>query len=285
MVSRVAVVSPDAASRTAIGKNVLDPAARAPSAEAGPPAGGVGRGPGRRGLERLTESLERGNRHRATPPRGDAWARSCTRRPCPSTGTSRARTATCPGSRRTWAPTPRSMPCSAASARCSSALAPSAATTRTGARTRRVPSAAPGPARRSSSRTTRLPTRWTGSSSTPDLADRSGGGQGGRGRRLRQHPGRRHRPAVPRAGRARRGPGDHRAGAARRRDAAVPPPRWQVGAVGADQRRDRAARDERLDARRPLTGSLEREGVAGAPSDGRGRRPGSRRSAPGAARS
>ncbi len=35
MVSRVAVVSPDAASRTAIGRNVLDPAARAPSAEAG----------------------------------------------------------------------------------------------------------------------------------------------------------------------------------------------------------------------------------------------------------
>jgi len=35
MVSRVAVVSPDAGSKTAIGKNVLDPAARAPSAEAG----------------------------------------------------------------------------------------------------------------------------------------------------------------------------------------------------------------------------------------------------------
>ena len=35
MVSRVAVVSPDQASRTAIGRNVLDPAARAPSAEAG----------------------------------------------------------------------------------------------------------------------------------------------------------------------------------------------------------------------------------------------------------
>jgi len=35
MVSRVAVVSPDADSRTAIGRNVLDPAARAPSAEAG----------------------------------------------------------------------------------------------------------------------------------------------------------------------------------------------------------------------------------------------------------
>ena len=35
MVSRVAVVSPDEASRTAIGRNVLDPAARAPSAEAG----------------------------------------------------------------------------------------------------------------------------------------------------------------------------------------------------------------------------------------------------------
>jgi NTE family protein len=35
MVSRVAVVSPDAASRSAIGKNVLDPAARAPSARAG----------------------------------------------------------------------------------------------------------------------------------------------------------------------------------------------------------------------------------------------------------
>jgi NTE family protein len=35
MVSRVAVVSPDKDSRTAIGKNVLDPAARAPSAEAG----------------------------------------------------------------------------------------------------------------------------------------------------------------------------------------------------------------------------------------------------------
>jgi len=35
MVSRVAVVSPDKASRTAIGKNVLDPAARAPSAQAG----------------------------------------------------------------------------------------------------------------------------------------------------------------------------------------------------------------------------------------------------------
>jgi NTE family protein len=35
MVSRVAVVSPDADSRTAIGRNVLDPAARAPSAQAG----------------------------------------------------------------------------------------------------------------------------------------------------------------------------------------------------------------------------------------------------------
>jgi NTE family protein len=35
MVSRVAVVSPDEDSRTAIGKNVLDPAARAPSAQAG----------------------------------------------------------------------------------------------------------------------------------------------------------------------------------------------------------------------------------------------------------
>jgi NTE family protein len=35
MVSRVAVVSPDRASRTAIGRNVLDPAARAPSARAG----------------------------------------------------------------------------------------------------------------------------------------------------------------------------------------------------------------------------------------------------------
>ncbi len=35
MVARVAVVSPDKASKVAIGKNVLDPAARAPSAEAG----------------------------------------------------------------------------------------------------------------------------------------------------------------------------------------------------------------------------------------------------------
>ena len=35
MVSRVAVVSPDQGSRTAIGRNVLDPAARAPSAKAG----------------------------------------------------------------------------------------------------------------------------------------------------------------------------------------------------------------------------------------------------------
>ncbi|MGZ4540032.1 MAG: patatin-like phospholipase family protein [Blastococcus sp.] len=35
LVARVAVVSPDAASKTAIGKNVLDPAARAPSAKAG----------------------------------------------------------------------------------------------------------------------------------------------------------------------------------------------------------------------------------------------------------
>jgi NTE family protein len=35
MVSRVAVVSPDTASRTAIGRNVLDPAARAGSARAG----------------------------------------------------------------------------------------------------------------------------------------------------------------------------------------------------------------------------------------------------------
>jgi NTE family protein len=35
MVSRVAVVSPDTDSRTAIGRNVLDPAARAPSAKAG----------------------------------------------------------------------------------------------------------------------------------------------------------------------------------------------------------------------------------------------------------
>jgi NTE family protein len=35
MVSRVAVVSPDADSRRAIGRNVLDPAARAPSAQAG----------------------------------------------------------------------------------------------------------------------------------------------------------------------------------------------------------------------------------------------------------
>jgi len=35
MVSRVAVVSPDQDSKVAIGKNVLDPAARAPSAQAG----------------------------------------------------------------------------------------------------------------------------------------------------------------------------------------------------------------------------------------------------------
>jgi NTE family protein len=35
LVSRVAVVSPDAAGRAAIGRNVLDPAARAPSAKAG----------------------------------------------------------------------------------------------------------------------------------------------------------------------------------------------------------------------------------------------------------
>ena len=35
LVARVAVVSPDQASRTAIGRNVLDPAARAPSARAG----------------------------------------------------------------------------------------------------------------------------------------------------------------------------------------------------------------------------------------------------------
>ena len=35
MVCRIAVVSPDAGSRTAIGRNVLDPAARAPSAKAG----------------------------------------------------------------------------------------------------------------------------------------------------------------------------------------------------------------------------------------------------------
>jgi NTE family protein len=35
LVSRVAVVSPDRTSRTAIGRNVLDPAARAPSARAG----------------------------------------------------------------------------------------------------------------------------------------------------------------------------------------------------------------------------------------------------------
>jgi NTE family protein len=35
MVARVGVVSPDKDSRTAIGRNVLDPAARAPSAKAG----------------------------------------------------------------------------------------------------------------------------------------------------------------------------------------------------------------------------------------------------------
>jgi NTE family protein len=35
MVSRVAVVSPDKVSRAAIGRNVLDPAARAPAARAG----------------------------------------------------------------------------------------------------------------------------------------------------------------------------------------------------------------------------------------------------------
>jgi NTE family protein len=35
MLARVAVVAPDQASRTAIGKNVLDPAARVPSARAG----------------------------------------------------------------------------------------------------------------------------------------------------------------------------------------------------------------------------------------------------------
>jgi NTE family protein len=35
MVARVAVVSPDQGSRAAIGRNVLDPAARAPSAQAG----------------------------------------------------------------------------------------------------------------------------------------------------------------------------------------------------------------------------------------------------------
>jgi NTE family protein len=35
MVSRVVVVSPDKDSKVAIGRNVLDPAARAPSARAG----------------------------------------------------------------------------------------------------------------------------------------------------------------------------------------------------------------------------------------------------------
>ena len=55
MVSRVAVVSPDEDSRTAIGRNVLDPAARAPVGRGRAPAGGGGRGPGRRGLERLTD--------------------------------------------------------------------------------------------------------------------------------------------------------------------------------------------------------------------------------------
>ena len=35
LVARVAVISPDQASRTAIGRNVLDPAARGPSARAG----------------------------------------------------------------------------------------------------------------------------------------------------------------------------------------------------------------------------------------------------------
>jgi NTE family protein len=35
LVARVAVVSPDRHSKAAIGRNVLDPAARAPSAEAG----------------------------------------------------------------------------------------------------------------------------------------------------------------------------------------------------------------------------------------------------------
>ena len=56
MVSRVAVVSPDAASRTAIGKNVLDPAAAGALGAGREGAGGLGRGAGRRGLEQLTRA-------------------------------------------------------------------------------------------------------------------------------------------------------------------------------------------------------------------------------------
>ena len=69
MVSRVAVVSPDKGSRTAIGRNVLDPAARAPSAQAGQRAGGFGRRAGRRGLDRLS-----------SPPANDHEVREATRR-------------------------------------------------------------------------------------------------------------------------------------------------------------------------------------------------------------
>ena len=54
MVSRVAVVSPDGASRAAIGRNVLDPAARAPAARGRAGAGGGGGRAGRRDLDRLT---------------------------------------------------------------------------------------------------------------------------------------------------------------------------------------------------------------------------------------
>ena len=50
MVARVAVVSPDQDSRTAIGRNVLDPAARAPLRAGRPRAGRRGRRPARRGL-------------------------------------------------------------------------------------------------------------------------------------------------------------------------------------------------------------------------------------------
>src|SRR6185436_13161864 len=74
-------------------------------------------------------------------------------------------------------------------------------------------------------------------------------GQGGRGRQVRERPRRERREAVPRGGPARRGARVHRAGAARRRRAALPQRRRHECAAHPDPRRDAAL----VPRRRPMT--------------------------------
>ena len=120
MVSRVAVVSPDAASRKAIGRNVLDPAA----------------GRRRRGPVAPRPRRSRGRSPRSGPP--EQLAAAAGRRGLGKVlysatmsldGYIAGPTATCPGSRRTGSQPGDRCPAAAASARCSSALAPSTVTT------------------------------------------------------------------------------------------------------------------------------------------------------------